>query len=99
MPGQQGPTQERAGNGAGHSTHSIPQPQLWGRETSVQQEERKQAAGALFTCGENMNQGVRLPSLPRPCPTPQPACCPASVLGHRSQEIALTGYQPSLGPA
>lgn len=52
--GQQGPTQGGASDGADHSTHAIPQSQLRGRNTMVQQEKRKQAAGALLTlgCGE-----------------------------------------------
>lgn len=56
MLGQQGPTQGGASDGADHSTHTIPQSQLRGRNTMVQQEKRKQAAGALLTlgCGEGV---------------------------------------------
>lgn len=57
MPGQQGPTQRRAYNGADHSTHAVPQSQLWSGDAMVQQEERKQAAGTLLTCGENVSRG------------------------------------------
>ena len=57
MPGQQGPTQGRAYNGADHSTHTVPQSQLWSGDAMVQQEERKQAAGTLLTCGENVSRG------------------------------------------
>lgn len=54
--GQQGPTQGRASNGTGHGAHTVPQPQLRGREASVQQEEWEQAAGTLLTCGKNMSR-------------------------------------------
>lgn len=58
MPGQQGPAQGRAYNGADHGAHTVPQAQLWSRDAMVQQEERKQAAGALLTCGENASRGA-----------------------------------------
>lgn len=75
MLGQQGPAQGRASNGAGHSAHTVPQPQLRGGEALVQQDEWEQAASTLLTCWENVSSAALLPPPGASCSPTRPLPC------------------------
>lgn len=87
MPGQQGPAQGRAYNGADDSAHAVPQAQLWRGDAAVQQEEWEQAAGTLLTCREREQAAAHLPSpgASVALPSQAPALPPSWATGARRQ--------------